>query len=130
MLRVAEPAPELFERKRLGLIADLAERAIEIFDERLAERLVGDRLRDDVVELAAAPRQLLSRAHPALGCRRKRPQELCEPLFVVSSGRGHRTQDGSGAGFLPSKTSRSFARHREMRLAMVPDGISSASPIV
>ena len=130
MLRVAEAAPELFERQQARLVADVAKRPFEIFDQREAEGLVRDRPGDDIVELTAAPRQLLGGSHPTFGCRGKRPQKLGEPLFVVSSGRGHRLQDGSGAAFLPSRISRSFARHREMRLAIVPEGISSVSPIV
>jgi hypothetical protein len=124
-----EPALELFERERVRLVADITKRELEIFDQRVAEGFVRDSPGDDVVEFAAAPRQLLSGAHPALRGRRKRPQELCKRHFVVA-GLGHRYQDGSGARFLPSKISRSFARQREMRLAMVPDGISSVSPIV
>ena len=125
-----EPALELFERERVWRVADITERVLEIFDQREAEGLVRDSPGDDVVELAAAPRQFLSGAYPALRGRRKRPQELCKCLFVVAEGLGHRYQDGSAAGFLPSKISRSFERQREMRLAMVPDGISSVSPIV
>jgi hypothetical protein len=92
-----EPAPDLFEGKRLGLVSDFAKRAFEIVDEGQAEFLVGNRPGDDVIELAAAPGQLLRGAHPALWGRRERAQKLRKPLFVISSGRRHQSQDGSAA---------------------------------
>jgi len=78
-----KPAAQLFERERLGLVADIPERVLEIRDQRLAEGLVGDGARDDVVELASALGKLLCRAHPALRCRRESPEQLSESFFVV-----------------------------------------------
>jgi hypothetical protein len=130
MLRVAESAPKLLERKGFRFVSLGLQRLLEVCDERTPEHVVGDGSSDDVVEPGAASRQLLSRSHPALGGGRERPQKVRKAFFVVWAGLGHRLQDGSDAEFLPSITSRSFARQREMRLAIVPAGMSSASPIV
>lgn len=78
-----EPAPELFERERVGLIADVAERPLEIFDQREAEGFVRNRPGDDVVELTAAAGKLLRGTDPAFRGRRERPEKLGEALFVV-----------------------------------------------
>jgi hypothetical protein len=83
MLRVAEPAAQLIEWKRLRLVADVPKRGLEIGDQPLAEGLVGDRAGNDVVELAAAARKLLSRADPAFGRRREGAEQLSESHFVV-----------------------------------------------
>jgi hypothetical protein len=124
-----ETPTQLVERDDSRLVTFSAERRFEIFDQGLPELGVGDRASDDVVELATDARKFLGRLYPPLRGRWKRPQELSKACLVVRDVRGHRSQDGSADGFLPSNSSRSFARQREMRLAIVPAGMSSASPM-
>ena len=82
-----------------------------------------------MLEDAPQQRELLSRPHPRGGRGRQGAERLGDAVFVVA----HRVTDPLDAerrGFLPSSLSRNFERQREMRLAIVPAGSSSASPIV
>ena len=53
----------------------LGERTLEIGEQGLAELRVGLGARDDLVELAARPRQLLGRLHPRLRSVGERAEE-------------------------------------------------------
>ena len=120
-----------FEQKAFG-----AEHRLEVGDGALAEPLVPLDPLEDRVELAAHGRQLLRRLRPPRGWRRKRTQQLGDSFL----GSRHRCPtcppDALDSGFLPSSvsrgsmTSRSRARQRAIRLAIVPDGSSSSAPIV
>ena len=57
----------------------------------------------------------------------KRSEEFSKPDFVVAA-HGHLT--ARAVVFFPSRNSRSRERQREIRLAIVPGGRSSAAPIV
>jgi hypothetical protein len=125
-----EPAPELLERERVRLVALRAERLLEVGDERPPELEVSLRSGDDVVQLPPRERKLLRGPDPPLWDGPERPDQLRKALFVVCVHLITRQLDDAGSGFLPSRALRSFPRHREMRLAIVPAGMSSAAPIV
>src|SRR3989442_934050 len=116
-----------FYERGIRLVPGRLERRLKVGDQARPELRVGLRPLDDLVEPAPGERQLLGGLDPTLGRRRQRSEKLRDVLFVVVS---HRTPDGSGTDFLPSNLSRSFSRQREIRLAIVPAGRSSASPIV
>ena len=122
-----EANPQLFDDRRVALVALGLERGLEIGDETGTELGIGLGTGDDLVEPGLRERQLLRCPHPRLGRRRQGPDQACEALFVES---GHREPDAEPASFLPSRSSRRRARHLEIRLAIVPEGRSRASPIV
>ena len=86
-----------------GLVALERERRLEVGDERRAEREVGLRARDDLVERAAREREapVLPRTQP-LGAGGRSSQELADAFFVVAS--LIYLLDPSGASLLPSSS--------------------------
>src|SRR5206468_6662890 len=129
MLSAQVPA-ELFDRRRCGLVALLRERGLEVGDQRLPELRVGLGPSDDLVDLAPGERQLLRRANPRFGSGRQGGDQLRQVVFVVCAHAVTCPPDCVAAGFLPSSSSRNLTKQREMRLAIVPAGSESASPIV
>ena len=76
-----------------------------------------------------ARRQLLRGPHPTRGSGAQESEEHSETLFVVEA-RHLTPRPVSGPHFFPRAPFAIFPRHRAMRLAIVPDGISSSSAIV
>src|SRR5439155_20046702 len=67
---------------------------------------------------------------PTLRARVEEHAEAVQGALRRSGRSGSCSQDASAACSLPSSRSRIFARQREMRLAIVPAGMSRAEPIV
>src|SRR5439155_2731760 len=129
-LRVGEAPAQGVQERPLGLVALPRERRLEVGDESPAELGIRFRSRDDLVELGAGPGELLRRSHPRLGRRGKGSDQLSQSVFIECAHTLTCPPDCVGTCFLPSSSSRSLTRQREMRLAIVPAGSSSASPIV
>src|SRR5262249_17527612 len=130
VLRVGEVLTQLVDERPLRLVALVAEGRFEVGDERLPELGVRFRPRDDSVELAACDRELLCGPHPRLRRRRKGRDQLGKSVFIECAHTLTCPPDRVGTAFLPSSASRSLTKQREIRLAIVPAGSSSASPIV
>src|SRR5262245_23876332 len=128
MLLLRQPLAELGEECGAGLDPFGGDRRLEIGEDALPQLRVRLRARHEIVQGGACGGQLLRRAHPTYGRRRKASQKLAQFLLVVP----HvlTSPDPRGGSILPSKRSRSFARQREIRLATVPEGRPSASPMV
>jgi hypothetical protein len=105
------------------------ESRFEIGDEQTAELRVLLCPHEEVVEALPDPRQLLRGGNQAHGGRRQRREKLCELLMVVSRHSNH-LPTGRVSGAESSSADFNLSRHREIRLAIVPGGRSSASPIV
>ena len=126
-----EPTAERVEERGGGLDPHSSQRRLEVGDHLRAVLRVGLRPRHDLVHqrdaLAGAP--ALPRPTPAGPAAAQRAARRSSR--VVRSVIGSSPPDGAAGGFLPSspRTSRSLSRQREMRLATVPIGSSSASAI-
>src|SRR5919108_1212781 len=129
-LAVGQEAAELLHDLRLRLDSFGLQRAFEVGEDLSAEGGVGLGSRGQLVGPATGTRKLLGRPHPAFGRRGKDPDQPSQPLFVVCAHHVTCPLDGAEGAFLPSNASRSLSRQREMRLAIVPAGRPSVSPIV
>ena len=129
-LRRAEPGAERGDEHRFRFVSGLPERGLEVGLDDLPKLRVGDGALDELVETAPGRGQLLRRPHPGLGCRRKRLQELGQPYLIVVRHVVTLSPDGEEASDLPSSHARSLARQREILLAIVPEAMSSAAPML
>jgi hypothetical protein len=125
-----EARAQVLDDGRQWLDPGCAQRCLEIRDESAAECDVSLGTLYERVELGARPRKLLRRAHPPGRSRWEQAEQLPEPLFVICRHTITCPLDAGATGFLPSSSSRSLPRQREILLAIVPAGRSSASPIV
>src|SRR6478752_4328938 len=110
-----------------------AQGAFEIVDESLPEGGVLLGPRDERVEVGTCPWQLLRCLDPAGRSRREEAKQLAQALFVVRRHSIHHVYTTWEGGIIfrhRSTSVRRRPRQREMRLAIVPAGMSSASPIV
>jgi hypothetical protein len=109
----------------------LLEGALRIGDDTAAIVLVRRGALDDLVEPLLRNRQPLRGPDLRFGCGGKGAQEVSQVLFVVGGGHAITfSHDAAEVEFLPSSSTRSLTRQREIRLAIVPVGTSSASLIV
>lgn len=129
-LRSIETGSKSGDRDRIRDTTSFPDRSFDVSFDRTPEILVRHGALDQAVELTTRERKLLRGLHPGIRRRRKRSEELREPLFVECRHVCHRSPDGSEGSDLPSSWARSFLRQREMRLAIVPGAMARASPIV
>src|SRR4051812_18479367 len=105
------------------------QRRLKVRDDHGTKCRVRLRALHEVIEDRAQTGQLGCRVDPGPRGRLQQPEELAQALLVPGV-LAHRSPDGPEASFLPSSCPRSFTKQREIRLAMVPEGRSTASPIV
>jgi hypothetical protein len=129
-LRSIETGSKSGDRDRIRDTTSFPDRSFDVSFDRSPEILVRHGALDQAVELTTRERKLLRGLHPGIRRRRKRSEELRQPLFVECRHVCHRSPDGSEGSDLPSSWARSFLRQREMRLAIVPGAMARASPIV
>src|SRR5262245_57256115 len=101
---------------RLDALA--AKHRLEITDERLPKRRILLGSRQESIGFRPQSRQLLRALDPPTRRGGERGEEFRETLFANSRHRATCSLDAARGSDLPSTSWRSFARHREMRLAI------------
>ena len=102
---------------------------LEVGDQRVTEGLIGAGTLDDVVEPRRASGiscAACTQASGGAGRVRRRFARVSSSWLCISL----QPPDSASGVFLPSSSLLSFTRQREMRLAIVPAGMSSASAML